>query len=93
MYLPAQGLALHGSTLFVADSGNGRIAVWEATPRLRYRSSIGSKGSGEGQLLRPSGLALDAEHLYVADSGNHRVCKFTHGGTFCLAIGGCGRTG
>ena len=85
-----QGLALHGSTLFVADSGNGRVAVWDATPTLRYRSSIGSKGSGEGQLLRPSGLAVDAEHLYVADSGNHRVCKFTHGGTFCLAIGGYG---
>jgi len=85
-----QGLALHGSTLFVADSGNGRIAVWDATPCLRYRRSIGCKGSGDGQLLRPSGLAVDAEHLYVADSGNHRVCKFTHGGTFCLAVGGYG---
>ena len=85
-----QGLALHGETLFIADSGNGRVAVWDATPTLHYRSSIGSKGSGEGQLLRPSGLAVDAEHLYVADSGNHRVCKFTHGGTFCLAIGGYG---
>ena len=67
--------------------------MWDATPRLRYRCSIGSKGSGEGQLLRPSGLAVDAEHLYVADSGNHRVCKFTHGGTFCMAIGGRRRTG
>ena len=46
------------------------------------------KGSGDGQLLRPSGLAVDAEHLYVVDSGNHRVCKFTHGGVFCHAIGG-----
>lgn len=64
--------------------------MWEATPRLRYRRSIGGKGCAEGQLLRPSGLALDAAHLYVADSGNHRVCKFTHGGSFVLAIGGYG---
>lgn len=85
-----QGLALHGSTLFVADSGNGRVAVWEATPRLRYSRSIGGKGCAAGQLLRPSGLALDATHLYVADSGNHRVCKFTHGGSFVLAVGGYG---
>ena len=26
----------------------------------------------------------------MADSGNHRVCKFTHGGSFVLAIGGYG---
>ena len=64
--------------------------MWEATPRLRYRRSIGGKGCAEGQLLRPSGLALDAAHVYVADSGNHRVCKFTHGGSFVLAIGGYG---
>jgi hypothetical protein len=89
-YPAAQGLALHGSTLFVADSGNGRVAVWEATPRLRYSRSIGGKGCAAGQLLRPSGLALDATHLYVADSGNHRVCKFTHGGSFVLAVGGYG---
>ena len=40
-----QGLALHGETLFIADSGNGRVAVWDATPRLRYRRSIGCKAA------------------------------------------------
>ena len=47
-----------GSTLFIADSGNCRVAVWDTAPALRYRYSIGRRGSGDGQLLRPSGLAV-----------------------------------
>ena len=74
-YPAAQGLALHGSTLFVADSGNGRVAVWEATPRLRYSRSIGGKGCAAGQLLRPSGLALAAT---LSPGGRGSI-----GGGFC----------
>ena len=62
-----------GSTLFIADSGNCRVAVWDTAPALRYRYSIGRRGSGDGQLLRPSGLAvvgrpcLGHEHPGLAD--------------------------
>jgi len=68
-------LALSGDragNLFVADTGNNRIA------RLRYVEKeltwVGEIRSVDGRpLASPSGVALSGGRLYIADTGNDRI--------------------
>lgn len=61
------------------------------------RRTLGSYGSGEGQLTYPRGLAVDAAgNVFVADSGNHRIVRFdaagkaTSWGSACVLESGAG---
>ena len=45
-----------------------------------FLSSFGSKGSEDGQLLKPSGIAIDKNNtVYVVDRGNFRIQVFIEG--------------
>ncbi len=70
--------------LYVADSGNHRIVVFDGTETVL---SFGGFGAGEGQLNEPWGIAVDDEFVYVADTWNHRVQKFTLTGEFVRGFG------
>ncbi|MCC6805697.1 MAG: 6-bladed beta-propeller, partial [Anaerolineae bacterium] len=63
--------------VYVADTGNKRVRVYDANGN--FLRDIGSAGSGLGQLDEPSGLAIDtaARRLYVADTWNQRVSVFS----------------
>ena len=53
--------------------------------------TIGSPGSGPGQLLDPSALAIDGGGtISVADSGNQRIARFGTGGSYLGATTGVG---
>ncbi|XP_022777971.1 E3 ubiquitin-protein ligase TRIM71-like [Stylophora pistillata] len=53
-----------------------------------YEYSIGSEGSGEGQLMYPRGLAVDTfDNLIVCDSSNSRLQMFTQDGEFLRSFG------
>lgn len=61
--------------VYVADSGNDRIQVFDAAGRLV--AAWGREGDGPGEFQRPTGVTLDGQgHAYVADFGNHRIQKF-----------------
>jgi DNA-binding beta-propeller fold protein YncE len=75
-------------TVFIADSGQHRIAVFDQNGN--FLRSWGSFGEGAGQLNEPWGLAVDDEHVYVADTWNHRIQKFTHDGELVDAFGANG---
>ncbi|WP_300456691.1 6-bladed beta-propeller [Desulfobacula sp.] len=85
------GIAVSSSgKVYVADTGNHRIQVFDAMGSLL--SVIGAPGNSTGQLLAPRGLSIDdQEILYVADTGNHRICVFDPEGVFLKEIGGYGR--
>ncbi len=74
--------------IYVADSGNHRIQVFDA--QGIYLTSWGEFGAAPGQLNEPWGLAVDDEFVYVADTWNHRVQKFTLNGGFVGAFGQSG---
>ena len=74
--------------LYVADTGNHRIQVFEIvsgntcpsdTERIIdgvcFVEEFGSSGNDDGEFSSPSGLALDDDNrfLYVADTNNHRI--------------------
>ncbi|HUB75397.1 MAG TPA: hypothetical protein VL979_15365 [Solirubrobacteraceae bacterium] len=52
-------------------------------------TTLGSPGSGAGQMKEPEGVAVDgATHdVFVADTGNHRVDEFTEAGEFVRTWG------
>ena len=76
--------------VYVSDTGNKRVRVYDANGQFLY--DIGSAGSGLGQLDEPSGLAIDNDNnrLYVADTWNRRVSVFDLTGTplFTFAVRG-----
>ena len=54
-----------------------------------YLHDIGSKGSGDGQFLKPIGLVIDKfNRLIVCDAGNRRLQRFTLDGKYIAQIAG-----
>ena len=82
----SEGLAVDASgNVYVAQYA-GRVGVYSPTGSLI--STIGTPGSGPGQLNSPYDVALDgAGNVYVADSYNHRIEVFTSGGAYVTAWG------
>ena len=91
------GLALteDGRRLFVADSGNHRIAVFETRPTLDFCVNIGgpAAGSGKGEFHTPVYLMRHLSELYVCDRDNDRLVVLDCGTlepTRLLGGPGCG---
>jgi DNA-binding beta-propeller fold protein YncE len=97
-----RGVAVSGDgrTVYVADTGNNRIAKFGITaPPPDYLFAFGEYGSGQGQFNKPGGIAVDNppsslsasgvratadNYVYVADMLNNRIQKFTNQGAFVL---------
>ena len=75
------GLALSGSTLYVADQSNHRIRAVDLASANKTVSTIagdGTAGHADGagavaQFNTPYGITVSGNMLYVADSNNHRI--------------------
>ena len=69
--------------LYMADTNNHRILVWNETNRTAslVAGISGSLGSDSERLHTPCGIAVDvrAKTLYVADRDNNRIQKYTLG--------------
>ncbi|MBI2755499.1 MAG: TIGR03663 family protein [Chloroflexi bacterium] len=62
--------------VYVSDTGNKRIQVFDASGR--YLRMFGGEGTGPGQLREPVGLAFDSQGtLWVADAWNRRIQRFS----------------
>ena len=70
-----RSIAVKGSTAWIADVGNNRIARWD----VPNRTSLGPvrPTCGGVALCSPTGVAWDpaGTWLYVADTGNRRVVR------------------
>jgi len=81
-----------GDLIYVADSGNNRVQVFD--PNGRLIRTLGRKGKGEGEFSIPTDVAVDREgYIYVVDSRNRRVQKFDPQGNFRLQWGGAVKRG
>ncbi|WP_206425001.1 NHL repeat-containing protein [Halosimplex salinum] len=65
--------------VFVADSGNGRVGVWEYDWVSDEAESLGDRGGFghfEGGFWNPSDVAVGDRGVYVADENNNRLQRF-----------------
>ena len=73
-------------TVYVSDDYDSLVYRYDSDGN--YLGSWGTKGSGDGELDRPSGLAFDGEdNLYIVDSLNQRIQVFTKDGQFLAKWG------
>ncbi len=84
--------------IFVADTWNGRIQLFDAEGNfLRkwgYFNSTNGELGDEYALFGPRGLAIDGDgNLLVADTGNKRILHFRPDGTLIRQVGGGGVIG
>jgi predicted membrane-bound mannosyltransferase/DNA-binding beta-propeller fold protein YncE len=68
--------------IYVADTGNMRVRVYNTEGAKLY--DFGIQGTGPGQMYEPVGLAINnaSQEIYVANTWNRRVDVFTLTGTF-----------
>ncbi len=85
---PGGGIAVAGTYVYVADSGNNRIERFnlEGGEAIEW----GTYGSGPGQLSYPRGVAANASEVLVADDDNHRIEKFSPEGAYEGEVGSQG---
>ena len=91
----------HATRIYVADSRNHRVQVFDGDRRPVL--AFGACGGGDGQFRSPAGLAIafpqlpfegehgerqPAEVLVVVDQGNARLQVFTLDGVWLATIGG-----
>ncbi|MDP2681472.1 MAG: NHL repeat-containing protein [Deltaproteobacteria bacterium] len=79
------GIAVAGDEVFVADSRNGRIQVFDLDGH--FKRQFGSPGDGPGRLGRPMNLTVHEGELYVAEYFNDRIQMFALDGTPKRTIG------
>jgi len=92
LFTLSEGLALPSDVavgrdgrIYVVDSGNHRIAVFQRGGKRLF--TFGGRGTGPGQLRDPVGIGIDPSgRVYVADKGNHRIQIFTVDGAYVRAL-------
>ncbi len=68
-------------TVVVADTGNNRIARYNADGTLVW--SVGTHGAGTDQFDNPRDVGVDADNnVYVADTRNSRIVKLSPSGAW-----------
>jgi len=73
------------SLIYIADSGNNRILVFDFEGK--FQKIIGREGQGPGEFSRPSGLFIFEDGgLAVADHYNKRIHLFDKSGEFVKLI-------
>lgn len=83
------GIAVSGEEVFVSDSRNARIQVFDREGR--FRRQFGTGGDQAGQLGRPMNLTIADGELYVADYWQDRIVVFGLDGRLHRSIGRSGR--
>jgi hypothetical protein len=73
------------SLIYIADSGNDRVLVFDFDGKLQ--NVIGRTGQGPGEFANPTGLdVLEDGKLAVADNQNNRIQLFDRSGEFVRSI-------
>ncbi|HNS02965.1 MAG TPA: PKD domain-containing protein [Anaerolineae bacterium] len=85
------GVAVNSSFIYVADTWNDRVQIFNQATRAYVATIGGSMGAGNNQFYEPSDVAVDAAgHLYVADFVNTRVQQFDGNRTYVRTYGATG---
>ena len=92
------GVAIDSSgNVWAADPSNNRVEEFKLVEEefgeqyWEWTATIGTVGTGNGQLKTPDGVVFDTEgHVWVADAGNNRIQEFSASGGYLAQIGKVG---
>ena len=70
--------------IIVPDKNNDRVTILSADGSVQ--KTLGSPGTGKGQLKQPRGIATDGQYILVGEAGNNRIQVFTYDGAFVSMI-------
>ena len=82
--LPSDVSVDENGNIYIVDSGNHRIAVFDDSGE--NISFISNKGQKKGALTNPVGIDIDEKYIYVADKDNHRIQVFNKDGVIKRTI-------
>jgi DNA-binding beta-propeller fold protein YncE len=72
--------------IYVADSGNNRVSIFNSDGTFLYE--FGKNGNKPGQFNSPQGIAVNGKGIiYVADTLNNRIQVFNHDGIYLSEFG------
>ena len=78
--------------IYVADTGNHRIQIFNNAGTYQKTIGAGAAGSDNHHFDGPYGVAVDSfGNVYVADTSNHRIQIFNNAGEYQKTIGGAGQ--
>lgn len=85
------GVSPDGHRLYVVDTNNRRVQVFDTTGEFLF--SFGSSGSGDGQFVSPRGLAVSPATsagftITVSDTASHNIQQFDSEGNFLRKFAG-----
>ncbi len=69
-----------GDVIYVMDSGNFRVSIFEKNGS--FRKSFGEKGPGPGEFSEPVAIAVDSKHVLIFDTGTHKMYRYDLDGQF-----------
>ena len=86
-----QGVGVDATRIYVADSGNDRVQIFDRTTRA-YVTTLGTGwGNGPYEFSFPTDVAIGGGGLiYVSDTGNYRVQQYTAGLVYQRTFGTTG---
>lgn len=80
------GIEVSSKRIYVADTQNDRIAVFDSNGSQLF--SWGKRGTGQGEFKKPLDVAVGRDYnIYVVDSGNYRLQVFDSNGSFLYSFG------
>jgi len=82
------GIAVTNDEIFVSDSRNKRVQVFDFDGN--FKRILGNGDLSEGQLTRPMNLTITNNVLYVADYFNDQINVYALNGTYKRSIGESG---
>jgi DNA-binding beta-propeller fold protein YncE len=86
LYSPTN-IFVSSDRVYVSDMGDSKIKIFNRNGS--FIRSVGSYGSGIGQLARPKGIAADHNnHVYIVDAGFENVQIFNDDGQLMMHFGG-----
>ncbi len=79
--MPADIKIRNKNLIYILDSGNHRVQVFDLTGK--FIRTIGRRGKGPGDLLSPTSFCLDNDNnIIVADARNYRIQAFNSNGKY-----------
>jgi tripartite motif-containing protein 71 len=87
------GMAYKNKLLYVSDTGNNSIKVYDAKGTLKLHFRSPKRGSADGEFIAPDGITADDDgNIYFTDPVNSRISVFDAKGKFVRNIKWPGKT-